>query len=111
MKGDKNAVDGKFIFPDRTDSRGAWIYYECNILVEGAHWNSEYWIEYYSVYNSDLYNADTFHCETTKIRKTSAIFCITLPVGMGIYWIAGAVVRCVQQMIVNWWLDRKENSD
>lgn len=37
----------------------------------------------------------------------SAFFCITLPVGMGIYWITGAVVRSVQQIAVNWWIDRK----
>ncbi len=31
----------------------------------------------------------------------SAVFCLTLPVGLGIYWIAGAVVRCVQQVVIN----------
>ena len=40
----------------------------------------------------------------------SAFFCVTLPVGMGIYWITGAVVRCVQQFIINWWLDRHDNN-
>lgn len=38
----------------------------------------------------------------------SAFLCITLPVGMGIYWITGAVARCIQQIVVNWWIDRKE---
>lgn len=27
----------------------------------------------------------------------SAIFCYTLPAGMGLYWVAGAVVRSIQQ--------------
>lgn len=31
----------------------------------------------------------------------SAIFCFTLPAGMGIYWIAGAVVRTIQQIVIN----------
>ena len=31
----------------------------------------------------------------------SVFFCFTLPAGMGIYWIAGAVVRSVQQVVVN----------
>lgn len=31
----------------------------------------------------------------------SAVFCLTLNVGIGIYWIAGAVVRCFQQIIIN----------
>lgn len=36
----------------------------------------------------------------------SAFFCYTLPVGMGIYWIAGAVVRSVQQIIINRHIDK-----
>ena len=31
----------------------------------------------------------------------SAVFCISFPVGVGIYWIAGAVIRSVQQIIIN----------
>ena len=31
----------------------------------------------------------------------SAFFCLTLPVGLGIYWIAGAVVRSIQQVLIN----------
>ena len=36
----------------------------------------------------------------------SAIFCFTLPAGMGIYWIASALVRCVQQVILNKHFDK-----
>ena len=36
----------------------------------------------------------------------SAIFCFTLPTGMGIYWIAGSVVRSIQQVIVNRHIDK-----
>ena len=36
----------------------------------------------------------------------SAVFCFTLPAGMGIYWIAGAVVRTVQQIIINKHFDK-----
>ncbi len=35
----------------------------------------------------------------------SAYFCLTLPAGMGIYWIAGAVVRMIQQIAINKYLD------
>ncbi len=31
----------------------------------------------------------------------SAIFCYTLPAGMGIYWISSALVRTVQQIVIN----------
>ena len=36
----------------------------------------------------------------------SAFFCYTLPAGMGIYWIAGAVVRSIQQVIINKHIDK-----
>ena len=36
----------------------------------------------------------------------SAVFCFTLPAGMGIYWIAGAVVRCIQQILINRHIDK-----
>ena len=31
----------------------------------------------------------------------SAFFCLTLPVGIGIYWIAGAVIRTLEQIFIN----------
>lgn len=31
----------------------------------------------------------------------SVFFCFTLPVGIGIYWIMGAVVRTIQQVVIN----------
>ena len=37
----------------------------------------------------------------------SAFFCLTLPVGIGIYWIAGAVVRSLQQVIINRQFDKE----
>lgn len=36
----------------------------------------------------------------------SFIFVFSLPVGMGIYWIAGAVIRCIQQIIINKHMDK-----
>ena len=42
----------------------------------------------------------------TTMPLMSAIFCFTLPAGMGIYWIASAVVRCVQQLILNKHFDK-----
>jgi YidC/Oxa1 family membrane protein insertase len=38
----------------------------------------------------------------------SAFFCYTLPIGMGIYWIAGAVIRCIQQVIINKHIDKMD---
>ncbi len=39
---------------------------------------------------------------------TSAIFCFTLPAGMGIYWIAGSVVRTIQQIAINKYIDKMD---
>ena len=36
----------------------------------------------------------------------SAVFCFTLPAGMGLYWIASALVRSVQQLILNRHFDK-----
>ena len=38
----------------------------------------------------------------------SAYFCYTLPTGMGLYWIAGAVVRIIQQIIINKHIDKMD---
>ena len=38
----------------------------------------------------------------------SAFFCFTLPAGMGLYWIAGSVVRSIQQIAINKYFDRMD---
>jgi YidC/Oxa1 family membrane protein insertase len=38
----------------------------------------------------------------------SAFFCLTLPVGMGIYWIMSAVVRMVQTILINKKLEKQD---
>lgn len=38
----------------------------------------------------------------------SLFMCFGVPVGLGLYWIAGSVIRCVQQLIIN---KRMENLD
>ena len=42
----------------------------------------------------------------TVMPIMSAVFCLTLPAGMGIYWIAGAVVRGIQQILINKHIDK-----
>ncbi len=41
----------------------------------------------------------------------SAWFCYTLPCGMGLYWIAGAVVRGILQVATNKYLDKMDFDD
>ncbi len=38
----------------------------------------------------------------------SAFFCYTLPAGMGLYWVAGSVVRSVQQVVINKYIDKMD---
>ena len=41
----------------------------------------------------------------------SAIFCFSFPVGIGIYWIVGAVIRCVQQIVINNYMNKIDMED
>lgn len=38
----------------------------------------------------------------------SAWFCLSFPCGMGIYWISGSVVRCIQQVAINKYIDKMD---
>ena len=38
----------------------------------------------------------------------SAWFCFTLPCGMGLYWVAGSVVRSIQQVVINKYFDKMD---
>jgi len=44
----------------------------------------------------------------TVMPVMSAFFCLSMPAGMGIYWIIGAVVRCVQQVLINKHIDKMD---
>lgn len=41
----------------------------------------------------------------------SAWFCYTLPCGMGLYWVAGSVVRSIQQVVINKHFDKMNFED
>ena len=41
----------------------------------------------------------------------SVVFGFTLPAGLGLYWIASAAVRCVQQLAINKYLSKKSVED
>ena len=56
--------------------------------------------------NSDDAMAQSMKQMNIMMPLMSAVFCFTLPTGMGIYWIASALVRCVQQLILNRHFDK-----
>ncbi len=41
----------------------------------------------------------------------SAVFCFTFPLGLGIYWIASAVVRSIQQLVINRHMNKIDIND
>ncbi len=56
--------------------------------------------------NPDDPTAATMKSMNTFMPIMSAVFCITLPAGLGVYWIASAVVRTVIQYLVNKYFDK-----
>jgi len=63
--------------------------------------------------NNGNSNADDTMAQSMKTMNMimpfmSAWFCFTLPCGMGLYWIAGSVVRTIQQIIINKQIDKMD---
>ena len=52
--------------------------------------------------------AQSMKMMNTMMPLMSAFFCFTLPAGMGLYWIAGAVVRSIQQVLINRHIDKMD---
>ena len=47
----------------------------------------------------------------TVMPIMSAVFCFSFPVGIGIYWIIGAVIRSVQQVVINRYMDKIDTEE
>ena len=52
--------------------------------------------------------ANTMKTMNLMMPVMSAVFCFSLPSGMGLYWIIGAVVRIVQQIFINKHIDKMD---
>lgn len=50
--------------------------------------------------------ASTMKTMNNVMPIMSVVFCFSLPAGMGLYWIAGSVIRSIQQIIVNKQMDK-----
>ena len=55
--------------------------------------------------------AGTMKTMNNVMPLMSAFFCLTLPVGMGIYWIMSAVVRTVQTWFINKRLEKVDMTE
>ena len=61
--------------------------------------------------NSNANDAASSMASSMKMMNTlmplmSAWFCFSLPSGMGLYWVAGSVVRSIQQVVINRHIDK-----
>lgn len=56
--------------------------------------------------NSNDPTAATMKSMNTIMPFFSGAICLTLPVGLGIYWIAGAVFRIIQQLVIDKHLEK-----
>lgn len=55
--------------------------------------------------------AQSMKTMTTTMPLFSAFICITMPAGLGIYWIATSIVTIIQQLIVNAYMDKVNIDD
>lgn len=55
--------------------------------------------------------AQSMKTMTTTMPLFSAFICITMPAGLGIYWVATSVVTIIQQLIVNAYMDKVNIDD
>lgn len=55
--------------------------------------------------------ASSMKTMNTVMPLMSAFFCFPFPVGLGIYWIASAVVRSIQQLLINRHLNKMNIDD
>ena len=60
------------------------------------------------VNNDDENNtaAQSMKMMNTMMPVTSAVFCVSMPSGLGLYWIMGSVVQCIQQIFINKYMDK-----
>ena len=55
--------------------------------------------------------ANSMKTMNTVMPIMSAVFCFTFPVGLGIFWISSAVVRSIQQLLINRHLNKMNIDD
>lgn len=60
------------------------------------------------VNNDDENNtaAQSIKMMNTMMPVISAVFCVSMPSGLGLYWIMGSVVQCIQQIFINKYMDK-----
>lgn len=79
------------------------------LLAGLTQWLSVKLMQSKSPVNNDDENntaAQSMKMMNTMMPIISAIFCISMPSGLGLYWIMGSVVQCIQQVFINKYMDK-----
>lgn len=71
------------------------------------------WINFLFMPQSNAPGSDNAMAQSMKSMNLmmpvmSAVFCFSFPCGMGIYWIAGSVIRSIEQVIINKHIDKMD---
>lgn len=61
--------------------------------------------------DADNPTAQSMQMMTTTMPLFSAFICVTMPAGLGIYWIATSVVMIIQQLFVNAYMEKIDIDD
>ncbi len=97
-----------------TDKEGMWV-----LMIIGAAlfpilaWFTQ-WLNYKLMPQPQQDTGDQQSAMASSMKTMnnmmpvmSAFFCLTLPTGVGIYWIMSAVIRSIQQFVINRKLDKE----
>ena len=83
-----------------------WLLLLIAILVPVLAWFTQ-WLNYKLMPQAATSNGDNAAMDSSMRTMNltmpifSAFLCVTFSMGIGIYWIAGALIRCVQQVVIN----------
>ena len=81
----------------------AWI---IPILAGLTQWISTKLISNLQQVDQDAPGASMMNSMMITMPLMSVFFCFTFSTGLGIYWVAGSVIRCIIQLIVNKQMDK-----
>lgn len=85
------------------------------VMIPFLAWFTQ-WLNYRLMPQAAMDSGDNNAANTLKTMNTfmpvfSAIMCFSFQVGIGIYWIAGAVLRSIQMLLINRYMKRIDMDD
>lgn len=94
---------------------GAWVMVVAALLIPVLSVVTQ-WINFKLMPQQDTSNQSEQAASMASSMKTmnmimpliSAWFCFSWPAGMGLYWVAGSIVRSIQQILINKHIDKMD---